>query len=71
MQADMKFAMVPAATPSGPGAPDPICGGRQRADSADLNRDRTEIGESAQGVSRDGERARIEMRFNGPDPETR
>ena len=35
--------------------------GRQRADAADLNGDGAEVGEPAQRVGRDGERARIEL----------
>ena len=37
-----------------------LAGGRQRADAADLNRDRAEIGEAAQRVGGDREGARIE-----------
>ena len=65
IQADMKFAMVPAATAR---IPEPgqigFAAGRERPDTADLNGDRTEIRETAKRVSSDGERVRIELIFD-------
>ena len=61
MQADMKFAMVPHATAFIPSrARSDLRDGRQRSDAAHLNRHRAQIRESAQRVSRDHERSRIE-----------
>ena len=59
MQADMKFAIVPAITARIPRrARSDFRRGRQRADAAHLNRDRAEIRKTAQRVSRDRERVR-------------
>ena len=61
MQADMKFAMVPAATAFIPSrARSDLRDGRQRSDAAHLNRHRTQIRESAQRIRRDHEGSRIE-----------
>src|ERR1700691_5967480 len=40
---------------------------RQRSDSADLDRDGTEVGKTAQRISSDGERVRIEVWFHRPE----
>ncbi len=62
MQADMKFAIVPAATAFRPSrARSDLRRGRKAADAADLNRDRAEIRKAAQRVGGDGERARIQL----------
>ena len=61
MQADMKFAMVPAATAFIPRlARVGFARGRERSDAADLDRNRAQVGEAAQRVGRDDEGPRVE-----------
>ena len=64
IEADIKFAIVPAIMARKPRrASSPLLIRRQCTDAADLNSDRTEIGESAQRECGNGKRARIEQRL--------
>ena len=64
MQADIRFAMVPAIIALKPSrARSPRRDRRQRAKTANLDADGAEIGKAAKRKGGDGERARIQRRF--------
>ena len=66
MQADMKFAIVPAATAESEARQIGFSRRREGSDTADLDRNRGQVRESAEGIGRDHKRARIHVVLMGP-----